>query len=209
MRGPLSPYGPEFLVASFHGCPGDAMGDFFAARGFFDAVAGTAPHASRTIQRALRWFTWALAISTATAALCRISWIYPVVFTFPVEESAFKVFTMNSWSHLRWRMVMSLQSDNQATTTRKSKRAGKRLGNGEVYDAQHDADVIHMVSAEVDKRAAAIHAMIADAAYFRAEKRGFEAGHELEDWLAAEEEIEQHLEQQDSAAHLSESRSES
>ena len=104
---------------------------------------------------------------------------------------------------------MNLQSDNQATTTRKSKRAGKRLGNGEVYDAQHDADVIYMVSAEVDKRAAAIHAMIADAAYFRAEKRGFVAGHELEDWLAAEEEIEQHLDQQDSTARLAESRSES
>ena len=31
--------------------------------------------------------------------------------------------------------------------------------------------------------------MIADAAYFRAEKRGFEAGHEIEDWLAAEAEL--------------------
>lgn len=31
--------------------------------------------------------------------------------------------------------------------------------------------------------------MIAEAAYYRAEKRGFEAGHEVEDWLAAEREI--------------------
>lgn len=31
--------------------------------------------------------------------------------------------------------------------------------------------------------------MIAEAAYFRAEHRGFETGHELEDWLAAEAEI--------------------
>ena len=104
---------------------------------------------------------------------------------------------------------MSLHSDDQATTSRENKRTGKRLGDGEVYDALHDADVIHLVSAEVDKRAAAIHAMIANAAYFRAEKRGFEAGHELEDWLAAEAEIEQHLDLQESAAHLSESRSES
>lgn len=102
---------------------------------------------------------------------------------------------------------MSLQSDNQATTTR-NKRTRKRLGDGEVHDAQHDADVIHMVSAEVDKRTAALRAMIADAAYFRAEKRGFAAGHELEDWLAAEAEIEQQLQQQESAAGLSESRSE-
>ena len=33
-------------------------------------------------------------------------------------------------------------------------------------------------------------AMIAKAAYYRAEKRRFAAGHELEDWLAAEAEIE-------------------
>ena len=32
-------------------------------------------------------------------------------------------------------------------------------------------------------------AMTAEAAYYRAERRGFEPGHELEDWLAAEGEI--------------------
>lgn len=32
-------------------------------------------------------------------------------------------------------------------------------------------------------------AMIAEAAYYRAEKRGFEPGKELEDWLEAEKEI--------------------
>lgn len=32
-------------------------------------------------------------------------------------------------------------------------------------------------------------AMIAKAAYYRAEQRGFEPGHELEDWCAAETEI--------------------
>lgn len=32
-------------------------------------------------------------------------------------------------------------------------------------------------------------AMIATAAYFRAQKRDFAAGHELEDWLAAESEV--------------------
>ncbi len=37
------------------------------------------------------------------------------------------------------------------------------------------------------------HASIAEAAYFRAEHRGFAAGHELEDWLAAEEEVDQRL----------------
>ena len=33
------------------------------------------------------------------------------------------------------------------------------------------------------------HQMIAQAAYFRAQRRGFEPGHELEDWLAAETEV--------------------
>ncbi len=33
------------------------------------------------------------------------------------------------------------------------------------------------------------HAMIAKAAYFRAERRNFQSGHELEDWLAAEREV--------------------
>ncbi len=33
------------------------------------------------------------------------------------------------------------------------------------------------------------HTAIAEAAYFRAERRGFAPGHELEDWLQAEIEI--------------------
>jgi len=36
--------------------------------------------------------------------------------------------------------------------------------------------------------------MIAEAAYFRAEKRGFALGGELDDWLAAESEIDRLLE---------------
>jgi hypothetical protein len=37
------------------------------------------------------------------------------------------------------------------------------------------------------------HASIALAAYFRSESRGFAPGHELEDWLVAEEEVDQRL----------------
>ncbi len=33
------------------------------------------------------------------------------------------------------------------------------------------------------------HEMIAHAAYYRAQRRGFAPGHELEDWLAAEAEV--------------------
>ena len=35
--------------------------------------------------------------------------------------------------------------------------------------------------------------MIAEAAYFRAEARGFAPGHEMEDWLAAEAEVDRLL----------------
>ncbi len=44
-------------------------------------------------------------------------------------------------------------------------------------------------------------AMIAEAAYYRAEARGFETGHELEDWLAAEREIDLLLEAERFADH--------
>jgi hypothetical protein len=33
------------------------------------------------------------------------------------------------------------------------------------------------------------HKMTAEAAYFRAERRGFKPGHEIEDWLWAEHEV--------------------
>jgi len=35
--------------------------------------------------------------------------------------------------------------------------------------------------------------LIAEAAFFRAEKRGFSPGHEMEDWLAAESEVDAKL----------------
>lgn len=45
--------------------------------------------------------------------------------------------------------------------------------------------------------------MIAEAAYYRAEKRGFAPGNELEDWLAAEAEVTSvSLQQQPAAAEL-------
>jgi hypothetical protein len=45
--------------------------------------------------------------------------------------------------------------------------------------------------------------MIAEAAYYRAEKRGFEPGREVDDWLEAEAEITQlALEEEPAAAEL-------
>ena len=45
-------------------------------------------------------------------------------------------------------------------------------------------------------------ALIAEAAYFRAERRGFAPGHETEDWLGAEAEVDALLLKPDSAPHV-------
>jgi hypothetical protein len=37
--------------------------------------------------------------------------------------------------------------------------------------------------------------VIAEAAYYRAQQRGFAPGHELDDWIAAEAEVRRNLEQ--------------
>jgi hypothetical protein len=37
------------------------------------------------------------------------------------------------------------------------------------------------------------HQLIAEAAYFRAQKRGSQAGNDVEDWLAAEQEVDARL----------------
>nr|WP_298726702.1 DUF2934 domain-containing protein [uncultured Steroidobacter sp.] len=52
----------------------------------------------------------------------------------------------------------------------------------------HD-DFVRMAKIEAEHRAQERHDMVATAAYFRAQKRGFEPGHELEDWIAAEAEV--------------------
>lgn len=50
--------------------------------------------------------------------------------------------------------------------------------------ASSAASVVSVSLSAIDR-----DAMIATSAYFRAQGRNFEAGHELEDWLAAESEI--------------------
>ncbi|HEX2493812.1 MAG TPA: DUF2934 domain-containing protein [Steroidobacter sp.] len=57
-------------------------------------------------------------------------------------------------------------------------------------NAREDADVAQWAAAEAEARAAYHRIKVAEAAYFIAEKRGFGPGHELEDWLAAEAEVE-------------------
>lgn len=73
------------------------------------------------------------------------------------------------------------------------RRARKRavVGDGLISRVERDNDVRQLVAAEAKDRTVDHHAKIALTAYFIAEKRSFEPGHELDDWLAAEAEFAQ------------------
>jgi hypothetical protein len=51
----------------------------------------------------------------------------------------------------------------------------------------------HTAPNEAPRPVADRYASIAQAAYFRSQHRGFKPGHEMEDWLAAEAEVDQRL----------------
>lgn len=75
---------------------------------------------------------------------------------------------------------MSKSSHVNAPPLAKAKRSGKSAGNERKFGRE---SII----------AGDRHSKLAEAAYVRAEQRGFAPGHELEDWLAAEPEIDQQL----------------
>jgi len=64
------------------------------------------------------------------------------------------------------------------------KRAAPRRKTASAKPASKAAEV-----ARVDVSPEARRAMVAEAAYLRAERRGFQPGFETEDWLAAESEV--------------------
>jgi hypothetical protein len=80
-----------------------------------------------------------------------------------------------------------------ATKKRTSTRhpVPSHTGNSKLSADEHDVDVLSMVAEEIDARSADYRQRVATAAYFLAQKRGFEPGHELDDWLAAEEQMAQ------------------
>lgn len=73
--------------------------------------------------------------------------------------------------------------DKTPTTSTVRKRAPRKT----VVTTRRKSKVARFVGPE--QRAA----LIAEAAFFRAEKRGFAPGHEEEDWLAAEAEVDTRL----------------
>jgi hypothetical protein len=67
-------------------------------------------------------------------------------------------------------------------------RAGT-AANADLVKPREDAGIAKCAAAEAEARAAYHRGQVAEAAYFIAEKRGFGPGHEIEDWLAAEAEV--------------------
>ncbi len=68
----------------------------------------------------------------------------------------------------------------------KAETAGVEVGQTQMKKAAANAALTEVTNEER-------HQLIAEAAYFRAERRNFVPGHELEDWLDAEVEIETKL----------------
>lgn len=77
-----------------------------------------------------------------------------------------------------------------AVSVRERAAKGSRLENvGAVAPATGNTVVSATAVPVASDATAERHSMIAEAAYYIAQRRGFEPGHELEDWLCAEREI--------------------
>ena len=77
-------------------------------------------------------------------------------------------------------MATRRSADTPATAEPAARRTtAARAATARTRTASHTAGV----------PAADRHAMIAENAYLRAERRGFAPGHEVSDWLAAEQEV--------------------
>lgn len=65
--------------------------------------------------------------------------------------------------------------------------------DGVAAEPSIEAEIVAMAREQVAARNDLRQSRIAQAAYFRAERRGFAPGHELADWLAAEADIDAEL----------------
>jgi Protein of unknown function (DUF2934) len=65
----------------------------------------------------------------------------------------------------------------------------------EAPDRSADTLTLRIKSRTLNDGAQDAGRMIAEAAYYRAEKRGFAPGYDVEDWIAAEQEVRTQLEQ--------------
>lgn len=79
----------------------------------------------------------------------------------------------------------------RATTASKPKRRSRPVLtlNGAAGEPGLPVNVATLARAQVAAQHAVRHALIERVAYFLAERRGFAPGYELDDWLAAEAEV--------------------
>jgi hypothetical protein len=78
-------------------------------------------------------------------------------------------------------------------TKRKTAAAASELSDGAVMEVLESAQSAMAGAMSIDPDAR--RRLVAAEAYFRAERRGFAAGNELEDWVAAERAVDSRLSQ--------------
>ncbi|MBL8265561.1 DUF2934 domain-containing protein [Steroidobacter sp.] len=78
-----------------------------------------------------------------------------------------------------------------AEETAENRAADGVVGEVPTHDSSHDVKITgsKLDQREIPSFSESREARIAEAAYWRAERRGFEPGHELDDWLHAEQEV--------------------
>ena len=77
----------------------------------------------------------------------------------------------------------------QEKSPRRARSRAVTAANADRVEPREDAAIAQCAEAEAEARAVYHRGQVAEAAYFIAEKRGFGPGHEIEDWLAAEAEV--------------------
>lgn len=81
-------------------------------------------------------------------------------------------------------MATKRESSGKKTTKRKSATEAPQLTDSSVIAVLESKQSLTPVSTYIDPDSR--RRLVAAEAYFRAERRGFASGHELEDWVAAE-----------------------
>jgi Protein of unknown function (DUF2934) len=94
-------------------------------------------------------------------------------------------------------MVTKRVSTGKKTTRRKTAAALPELTDGAVMEVLESAQSEMAASMSIDPDVR--RKLVAAEAYFRAERRGFAAGNELEDWVAAERAVDSRLAQTQAA----------
>jgi hypothetical protein len=90
-------------------------------------------------------------------------------------------------------MVTKRVSTGKKTTRRKTAAAASELTDGAVMEVLEAVQSAMAASMSIDPDVR--RQLVAAEAYFRAERRGFAAGNELEDWVAAERAVDSRLAQ--------------